>query len=82
MREVDLREAPDGWPYGFSLIGTASPNTSSPRPNGNVFALNSTLTAWAYQQTKDPSFSTIRMLSHCAPPMPVIQMLSGRRSFS
>ncbi|MGA7343769.1 MAG: purine nucleoside permease [Terracidiphilus sp.] len=53
MREVDLREAPADWPYGFFLIGADSPNTPSPREHGNVFALNSSLTAWAYRQTRD-----------------------------
>jgi purine nucleoside permease len=53
MREVDLREAPADWPYGFFLMGADSPNSPSSRPNTNVFPLNSALTAWAYRQTKD-----------------------------
>jgi len=53
MREVDLREAPANWPYGFFLIGANAPNMGASRASENVFALNAKLTEWAFQQTKD-----------------------------
>jgi len=53
MREVDMREAPADWPYGFFQIGTTSPNIPSVHFRANSFALNAALVTWAYQQTKD-----------------------------
>jgi purine nucleoside permease len=55
--EIDPREAPADWPYGFYPNGAHAPNPPGPpRANGveiNVYPLNPKLVAWAYAQTRD-----------------------------
>ncbi len=52
MAEIDVREAPTGWPYGLFPVGSTHPNPTTVRPGFNVFALNSKLVAWAFEQTR------------------------------
>jgi purine nucleoside permease len=55
--EIDSREAPADWPYGFYMNGAHGPNPPGPlreeRLKANLFPLNAKLAAWAYAQTKD-----------------------------
>ena len=55
--EIDPREAPADWPYGFYPNGAHAPNPPGPPRAGgvniNVYPLNPKLVAWAYAQTKD-----------------------------
>jgi purine nucleoside permease len=66
MREIDIREAPADWPYGLFPMGTQAPNPPSVPSSANVFALNPTLAAWAFQQTRelklpdDPALAAFR----------------------
>ncbi|MES2392388.1 MAG: purine nucleoside permease [Acidobacteriota bacterium] len=57
VREIDAREMPKDWPYGWFPTGSKQPNppdTDAPTwHRSNLFALNSKLVAWAYSQTKD-----------------------------
>jgi len=52
MGEIDIREAPAGWPYGLFPAGSAHPNSTIVRPGFNAFSLNSKLVAWAFEQTR------------------------------
>ena len=71
MRDLDPREAPAGWPYGLFPNGAETANPKEVRPansifGSNVYALNSKLVAWAFQQTRglklldDPSAVAVR----------------------
>lgn len=56
-REIDIREAPAGWPYGIFPIGSTAPN-QPPAENPNIarhmaYRLNPGLVAWAYKLTKN-----------------------------
>jgi purine nucleoside permease len=54
-REIDPREMPAGWPYGFFPVGATAPNPAtvpaSPIMRSNLYALNAKLAAWAFEQT-------------------------------
>ena len=57
-REIDAREIPKEWPYGWLPIWARQPNQrnpGSPRRGGlpNLYALNGKLANWAYEQTRD-----------------------------
>jgi len=69
MSEIDIREAPTGWPYGLFPVGSTQPNPSTVSPGFNVFPLNAKLVAWAFDRT-------IRT------PPPFAQRTSGTRTRS
>jgi purine nucleoside permease len=51
--EIDAREMPADWPTGFVPLRKKRPYEEPAAPlDGQVFALNPTLTAWAYNLTK------------------------------
>lgn len=53
--EIDIREAPDGWPTGYIPLRKTKPY-EQPRKSddtGEVFRLDPELTEWAFQLTKD-----------------------------
>lgn len=57
-REIDAREIPREWPYGWLPIWAREPNQrnpSSPRPGdlSDLYPLNEKLANWAYEQTRD-----------------------------
>ena len=56
-REIDARDAPADWPYGFFPVDAHSPTPAAVRPAGwfrsNSYPLNAKLAAWAFAQTKD-----------------------------
>lgn len=58
-REIDPRDAPADWPYGFFPIGSHAPNppsvTPSPVQRSNLYPLNAALARWAYEQTHELS---------------------------
>lgn len=64
--EIDVREAPTGWPYGLFPVGSTQPNPTKVSPGFNLFALNPKLVAWAFEQTRglklpdDPDAATFR----------------------
>jgi purine nucleoside permease len=66
MTEIDVREAPTGWPYGLFPIGSTQPNPTTVHPGFNVFPLNAKLVAWAFEQTRglkipdDPDVAAFR----------------------
>ncbi len=52
--EIDPREMPDDWPYGYFARHSEKPfDPDKPDPQGEVFRLNPALTEWAYQLTRD-----------------------------
>ena len=52
--QIDAREIPNDWPFGFFPRFTSRPfDKNKPVPTGEIFRLNSKLTEWAYQLTKD-----------------------------
>jgi len=55
--EIDSREAPADWPYGFYVSGAHGLNSQGPlreeRVKADLFPLNAKLAAWAFAQTKD-----------------------------
>lgn len=52
--EIDPREIPQDWKYGYFPRGKQGPNdTSPPHPTGEVFEINPSLRDWAYTLTKD-----------------------------
>jgi purine nucleoside permease len=57
VREIDPREAPKDWPYGFFPVGSSAPNPqvlAAPQWfSSNLYPLNPKLTAWAFAQTRD-----------------------------
>jgi purine nucleoside permease len=66
MSEIDVREAPTGWPYGLFPVGSTQPNPTTVSPGFNVFPLNAKLVAWAFEQTRglkipdDPDVAAFR----------------------
>jgi purine nucleoside permease len=66
MSEIDLREAPTGWPYGLFPVGSTQPNPTTVSSGFNVFPLNAQLVAWAFEQTRglkipdDPDVAAFR----------------------
>ena len=56
-REIDPRDAPQEWPYGFFPIGAHAPKPDvlppSPIQRSNLYMLNTKLADWAYAQTRD-----------------------------
>jgi purine nucleoside permease len=56
-REIDPREMPKDWPYGWFPTGSKQPNppaTDAPSwHRSNLFTLNASLVDWAYAKTKD-----------------------------
>jgi purine nucleoside permease len=53
MTEIDVREAPNSWPYGLFPVGSTQPNPATINPGFNIFPLNAKLVAWAFAQTRD-----------------------------
>ena len=52
--EIDAREMPEDWPYGYFARYTKKPfDENKPDPTGEMFELNKSLTNWAYELTKD-----------------------------
>ena len=55
-REIDPRDAPADWPYGFFPIGATAPKPAEAPTHGlmrsNLYALNGKLTAWAFERTR------------------------------
>jgi purine nucleoside permease len=52
--EIDAREIPDDWPYGYFARYTHRPfDSNKPEPTGEMFQLNPSLTEWAFQLTRD-----------------------------
>ena len=52
--QIDAREIPEDWPFGYFPRFTSRPfDKNKPEPSGEIFRLNSKLTEWAYQLTKD-----------------------------
>ncbi len=52
--EIDAREMPEDWPYGYFARYTKKPfDPAKPEPTGEMFTLNKGLTDWAYTLTKD-----------------------------
>lgn len=56
-REIDAREMPKDWPYGWFPTGAKQPNppdTEAPTwHKSNLYTLNQPFVAWAYAQTRD-----------------------------
>ena len=54
-KEIDSREIPEGWPYGYIALGAKEPNTLENGWQVDVvkFELNAQLVEWAYDLTKD-----------------------------
>jgi len=57
VREIDPREMPKDWPYGWFPTGSTEPNpprTDAPTwHRSNLYPMNAKLAEWAYAQTKD-----------------------------
>ncbi|MBB3062883.1 purine nucleoside permease [Microbulbifer rhizosphaerae] len=51
--EIDPREIPEDWPFGYFARDSKGPMDKRPEPSGEVFALNKSLSDWAYGLTKD-----------------------------
>ncbi len=51
--EIDAREIPPEWPYGYFAFTTTAPNQEPTENAGEAYQLNSSLVDWAYQLTKD-----------------------------
>lgn len=56
-RQIDARDAPAEWPYGFFPVDAKTPTPAAVHAAGwfrtNNYTLNAKLAAWAYAQTKD-----------------------------
>ena len=62
-REIDAREMPKGWPYGWLPIWAHEPNQRNPSSPGlrlarpgdlsDLYPLNEKLANWAYEQTRE-----------------------------
>lgn len=61
--EIDPREMPAGWKYGYLARNTDEPfDPDRPEPTGEMFRTNPELTEWAYRLTKDmvlPDFESL-----------------------
>ena len=52
--EIDSREIPDGWDFGYFPRYTNAPfDQKKPEPTGELFVANESLRDWAFDQTKD-----------------------------
>lgn len=52
--EIDAREIPQGWDTGYFARGTKMPyDPKRPESKGEIFQVNSALTNWAFELTKD-----------------------------
>ena len=52
--EIDPREIPDNWDFGYFARNTALPfDPNKPEPTGELFVANESLRDWAFDQTKD-----------------------------
>lgn len=52
--EIDAREKPEDWDTGYFARYTQKPwDPNKPEPTGEMFQVNSSLTNWAYELTKD-----------------------------
>lgn len=51
--EIDAREMPSDWPYGYLPLFTKAPNATPIENIGEAYQLNSKLANWAYQLTKN-----------------------------
>lgn len=51
--EIDAREIPPEWPYGYLPLNTRAPNSTPIENLGEAYQLNSNLVNWAYQLTKN-----------------------------
>lgn len=52
--EIDAREIPDDWDYGYFARYTSGPfDPERPEPTGEMFRLNPALTEWAFRLTQD-----------------------------
>lgn len=51
--EIDAREIPSEWPYGYLPLYTRAPNSTPTENAGEAYKLNPHLADWAYQLTKD-----------------------------
>lgn len=51
--EIDAREIPSDWPYGYLPLFTRAPNSTPIENIGEAYQLNTNLADWAYQLTKD-----------------------------
>ncbi len=54
-KEIDAREIPEGWPYGYIALGAKAPNTLDDgwQVETVSFELNPSLVDWAFSLTKD-----------------------------
>ena len=63
--EIDAREMPDDWPYGYIARYTNEPfDPDKPEPTGEMFRLNPELTEWAFQLTKEVVLPDPEELKH------------------
>jgi len=52
--EIDAREIPEDWPFGYFARYTKRPfDTDQPPPTGEMYRLNTGLVNWAFALTKD-----------------------------
>ncbi len=55
-REIDRKDMPADWPYGWFPVGAHGPNPpevpKAPWTRSNLYVLNGKLARWAYEQTK------------------------------
>ncbi len=52
--EIDSREMPDDWDFGYFARSTTSPfDPNRPEPTGEMFVANPSLRDWAFELTKD-----------------------------
>ena len=51
--EIDAREIPPAWPYGYFPLNTKEPNATPVENAGEAYHLNPKLVKWAYQLTKN-----------------------------
>ena len=52
--EIDAREIPEDWPFGYFARYTQRPfDSQKPAPTGEMYQLDSALVDWAFDQTKD-----------------------------
>jgi purine nucleoside permease len=56
-REIDGKDMPAEWPYGWFPVGAHAPNPPTvpiaPWTRSNLYVLNERLARWAFEQTKD-----------------------------
>jgi purine nucleoside permease len=56
-REIDGKDMPTEWPYGWFPVGAHAPNPPTvpiaPWTRSNLYVLNERLARWAFEQTKD-----------------------------